>query len=78
MKVYIVLENLDGFGAVPPDMDDLLIEVFVTERQAEEFMRETMRHFHSVERQELILDQKIAKDENGTIYYQIIERDINP
>ena len=78
MKVYIVLENLDGFGAVPPDMDDLMIEVFLTKRKAEEFMRKSMSHFHSVEGRELILDQKIAKDESGKIYYQIIERDIDP
>lgn len=76
MKIFIILEHLDGMGGTAKDMNDIVHGVFLTREATEKHMKGMLSYINNYENQELFFVDGEIRNEKDTIYFQIVERDI--
>ncbi len=75
MKVYIVLEHPNGIGGTAQDLHDIVHAVFLDQERAEDFVRGMVGYVNGYESHRLFFAKGKAKEKNGTIHFQIVEKD---
>lgn len=76
MKIYMVLEHSDGMGGTASDLQDIVHAAFFDQRRAEDFVQGMIGYIYSYEGRRLLLAEGKAIDENNTVYFQIVDKDI--
>jgi len=72
--VFIIFEHHDAFGGSPADLSDVVLGLFFDKRGAEDFVCGMMSYISSHEDRELFLVNGKVQDENGVVWFQIVER----
>ncbi|MEC7028041.1 MAG: hypothetical protein VXW91_00100 [Pseudomonadota bacterium] len=75
MKVYIVCEHCDSWGGTPNEMADVILGVSLSKEEAEECLWSHASYGYSQGIPKLTLVDRKACDEDGCVYFEIIERD---
>ena len=75
MKVYIVMEHLENSG-VPHDMGEAILGVFFDKEMATERILSLRRYYLGNLVPRLFFVGERVEDDQGCVYFQIIEREI--
>jgi hypothetical protein len=75
-RVYIVLENPEGWGGVSDDLEAMVLGVFLDQKRATDCVESLASYYYSRWGSRLTVEDGKARDEQGNPLYQILERHI--
>ena len=61
----------------PDTMDKAILGVFSSTEKATECLEHHARYIHSYQRQKLIFEAEMLKDQSSNIYLELLESDLN-
>lgn len=73
MKLWLVCEHPDSWGGVPRDIREVICGVFLTRAEAMTCLQACISVHNISSDWALSLQDDIARDATGQLYYQIVE-----